>query len=74
MFDQTGNTMLHKAAFLGHIECIMVRETFIFQVLLDHTNVRPDLVNGNLATPLHLACRTNRETVARVSFKLILSS
>lgn len=49
--------MLHKAASLGHAEILML--------LLERTGAKPDLVNSQLATPLHLACKNNRESVAR---------
>lgn len=49
--------MLHKAAHLGHIEMLIL--------LIDRTGAKPDLVNSNLATPLHLASRSNRETVVK---------
>lgn len=40
--------MLHKAAQLGHAEMLML--------LLERTGAKPDLVNAQLATPLHVAC------------------
>jgi ankyrin repeat protein len=41
-------TMIHKAAFLGHTE--------ILQCLLDNSGAKPDLLNAQLQTPLHFAC------------------
>jgi ankyrin repeat protein len=49
--------MAHKAASLGHAEILML--------LLERTGGKPDLVNAQLATPLHLACKNNRESVSR---------
>lgn len=49
--------MVHKAASMGHAEILML--------LLERTGIKPDLVNAQLATPLHLACKNNRESVAR---------
>ena len=57
LYDKIGQTMLHKAASLGHIDCLML--------LLDRTSAKPDLLNANLATPLHVAARNNRQHVAR---------
>ena len=49
--------MMHKAASLGHVEILML--------LIERTAAKPDLVNSNLATPLHMACKNNRESVAK---------
>jgi ankyrin repeat protein len=49
--------MIHKAASLGHAEALML--------LLERTGAKPDLVNGQLSTPLHLACKNNRDNVAK---------
>lgn len=49
--------MLHRAAQLGFTEMLML--------LIDRTGAKPDIVNSNLATPLHLACRSNREAVVK---------
>jgi ankyrin repeat protein len=49
--------MAHKAASLGHVEILML--------LLERTGSKPDLVNAQLASPLHLACKNNRESVAK---------
>jgi ankyrin repeat protein len=57
LFDTLGNSMAHKAASLGHAEILML--------LLERTGAKPDIVNGQLATPLHLACKNNRESVAK---------
>ena len=54
--DRT-NTMLHTAAALGHVESLMV--------IIEHTDAKPDLLNANLATPLHFACRNNHDMVAK---------
>ena len=54
--DKT-NTMLHTAAGLGHVESLMI--------IIDHTDAKPDLLNANLATPLHFAWRNNHEMVTR---------
>jgi ankyrin repeat protein len=48
LFDKDGgHTMLHTAASLGHVESLMV--------IIEHTGAKPDLLNANLATPLHFA-------------------
>ena len=52
LFDETGNTIIHKAASLGHAESLML--------LLERTGAKPDILNQSLATPLHLACKNNR--------------
>lgn len=57
LYDSFGNSMAHKAASLGHAEILML--------LLERTGAKPDLVNSQLATPLHLACKNNRESVAK---------
>ena len=57
MYDAYGQSMLHKSAQLGHAEMLML--------LLERTGAKPDLVNAQLATPLHVACRTNRENVVK---------
>jgi ankyrin repeat protein len=57
LYDSLGNSMAHKAASLGHAEILML--------LLERTGAKPDLPNGQLATPLHLACKNNRESVAK---------
>lgn len=57
LYDQTGNTVIHKAASLGHSEILMI--------LLERTEAKPDMVNSVLATPLHLACRNNRIEAAK---------
>ena len=49
--------MLHRASQLGHAEMLML--------LLERSGSKPDLPNGQLATPLHLACRHDREGVVR---------
>ena len=49
--------MLHKAAQLGHSEILML--------LLERTGAKPDLVNAQLATPLHVACRNNKTGVVK---------
>ena len=57
LYDFTGNSMVHKAASLGHAEILMV--------LLERTGVKPDLLNASLATPLHLSCKNNREDATK---------
>lgn len=48
LFDKDGgHTMLHTAAALGHVESLMV--------IIEHTDAKPDMLNSNLATPLHFA-------------------
>ena len=49
--------MLHTASALGHVESLMV--------IIEHTDAKPDLLNANLATPLHFACRNNHDMVAK---------
>jgi len=50
--------MLHKAAAMGHAEVMML--------LLERTQAKPEMANGQLATPLHVACKYNRENVVKV--------
>ena len=58
LFDKDGNhTMLHTAAALGHVESLMV--------IIEHTDAKPDILNSNLATPLHFACRNNHDMAAK---------
>lgn len=58
LFDKDGNhTMLHTASALGHVESLMV--------IIEHTDAKPDLLNANLATPLHFACRNNHDMTAK---------
>ena len=57
LYDNYGNSMIHKAASLGFIEIIIL--------LLERTGAKPDLVNSALATPLHLACRSNKVDVVK---------
>ena len=52
LYDHTGNSIIHKAASLGHAEVLML--------LLERTGATPDLVNASLATPLHLSCKNDR--------------
>ena len=51
MYDGAGQTMLHFAAARGSTEMLML--------LIERTGVKPDIVNQQLATPLHLACKGN---------------
>ena len=57
LYDSTGNSVVHKAASLGHADTLML--------LLESTNAKPDMVNSSLATPLHLACKNNRIDAAK---------
>jgi ankyrin repeat protein len=57
LMDNAGQSMLHKASSLGYAEMLML--------LLERSGSKPDLVNGQLATPLHLACRNDRESVVK---------
>lgn len=57
LYDVTGNSMIHKAASLGHAEVLML--------LLERTGAKPDIPNASLATPLHLACKNNRLDAAK---------
>ena len=58
LFDNHGNhIMLHTAAALGHVESLMV--------IIEHTDAKPDILNSNLATPLHFACRNNHDMAAK---------
>ena len=57
LYDYTGNSVIHKAASLGHAEVLML--------LLERTGAKPDMVNSSLATPLHLACKNNRYEAAK---------
>lgn len=57
LYDANGNTMLHTAAELGHAEMMMV--------LIERTGAKADMVNNTLATPLHMACRSNRPAVVK---------
>jgi ankyrin repeat protein len=40
------------AAALGHLEMLMI--------LIERTGVKPDLVNNELQTPLHVAVKANQ--------------
>ena len=57
LYDETGNSVIHKAASLGHAESLMM--------LLERTGAKPDILNSSLATPLHLACKNNRMDSAK---------
>ena len=57
MYDAQGQSMLHKAAQLGHADMLML--------LLERTGAKPDMVNSTLATPLHVACRSDRANVVK---------
>ncbi len=57
LYDPFGQTMLHKAASTGAAEMLML--------LIERTGAKPDLVNGSLATPLHIACRNGRDNVVK---------
>lgn len=57
LYDQTGNSVIHKAASLGHADALMI--------LLERTGAKPDIVNSTLATPLHLACKNDRLDAAK---------
>ena len=48
---------MHKAATLGHVEILML--------LIERTGAKPDIVNSQLATPLHLACKNNKPGVVK---------
>ena len=52
LYDQTGSSVIHKAASLGHAAVLML--------LIERTGAKPDLVNASFATPLHLAAKNNR--------------
>ena len=49
--------MLHLAAGLGYAEMLML--------LIDRTGAKPDMVNQSLMTPLHMACRSNRQAAVK---------
>jgi ankyrin len=57
LYDPTGQTMIHKAAAQGHSEILML--------LLERTGAKPDLVNAQLASPLHISCKHNRVDIAK---------
>lgn len=57
LYDSAGQTMLHTAAELGHAEMMMM--------LIERTGAKADMVNNALATPLHMACRSNRPSVVK---------
>ena len=57
LYDHTGNSVIHKAASLGHAEILIL--------LLERTGAKPDLLNSSLASPLHLACKNNRIDAAK---------
>jgi len=57
LYDDTGNSVIHKAASLGHAEILIL--------LLERTGAKPDLLNSSLASPLHLACKNNRVDAAK---------
>jgi ankyrin repeat protein len=52
LYDQTGSSVIHKAASLGHAAILML--------LIERTGANPDLVNASFATPLHVASKNNR--------------
>jgi uncharacterized protein len=56
-YDSTGQSMVHKAAVLGHTDMLIM--------LLERTGAKPDMVNAQLATPLHLACRSGQEAIVK---------
>ena len=49
--------MLHKIAQLGKSEMMML--------IIERTGAKTDLVNGQLATPLHVACQNNNQSVVK---------
>ena len=57
MYDANGQSMLHKTSQLGYSEMLML--------LLERTGAKPDLVNAQLSTPLHVACRHDQETIVK---------
>lgn len=57
LYDPFGQTMIHKAASLGDTKMLML--------LIERTGAKPDLANGALATPLHLACRNGRVEIVK---------
>ena len=57
LYDMYGQSMIHKAASLGLVEMLML--------LLERTGAKPELVNAQLATPLHLACKSSRLSVSK---------
>lgn len=56
-YDQKGQSMLHYAASLGHVDALMM--------LVERTAAKPDMVNAQLATPLHTACKFNHPNVVK---------
>ena len=57
LYDSSGQTMLHKAVQLGNAEMLML--------LLEKTGATTDLVNSQLSTLLHLACRSNHNHIVK---------
>ena len=43
----------------------------MLMLLLERTGAKPDLVNAQLATPLHVACRHNKEAVVKFLIDVI---
>ena len=51
LYDASGQSMLHRAVALGSVEMLML--------LVEKTGTTTDLVNAQLSTLLHVACRSN---------------
>lgn len=49
--------MLHRVAQLGHSEMMIL--------IIERTGAKTDLVNGQLATPLHVACQHNSKDIVK---------
>jgi ankyrin repeat protein len=59
IFNTQGHSLFHVAASLGH-------PTILFALIENLSNISPDIVNANLATPMHLASRNNHQQVVEV--------
>ena len=57
MYDAHGQSMVHRTAQLGNVEMLML--------LLERTGAKPEVVNKQLATPLHLAVRNNQLNIVK---------
>ena len=57
MYDNVGQSMLHKIAQIDHSDMLML--------IIERTGAKTDLVNAQLATPLHVACYHNSKSVVK---------
>ena len=57
LYDASGQSMLHRAVALGSVEMLML--------LVEKTGTTTDLVNAQLSTLLHVACRSNHQHIIK---------